>query len=501
MKIQTRVISQALIVLVLFLILAFGGTVLAATQVQQSQFVAPILVANTSFLNVRSGPGIQYSVRMTVVGGTELPVLGVARDRVWYQVSSIIGVGWVNVEYTVPRGDFTRVPFVEAPSIRPGGVVVQTDVAQLGQGGGGQVPFAVQVVPAPLVQVTSTGLPERLWGASFVDGGGDVRSGPSDQSANLRLMFEDLSQIYPLTGAASGDGRQWLQILIPDLGNGWVEAHHLKLRPLACAGESVVLVVGPTALQGGPDGTQLGPIPPTVSAGTEAFVLDVREGLVKIQVIEGAIGWIPLSVTLGRTGEDIVQHCPSGFSGAPSVGTTMITTTTTGGITTTSSLPTSFASSATPRVVVNTGNLNIRTGPSASYTILTTVSGGTELPVIGRAPDGVWYLIQGPFGQGWLNNEFVVFRGSLQFVPIIREVTGVLATPSAVIAGRVTLLAAPNNAGLGIIGELMGPVEVPVVARTADFSWVQVSTSVGFGWVPVTSVTLKGDTGLIPVVS
>ena len=71
------------------------------------------------------------------------------------------------------------------------------------------------------------------------------------------------------------------------------------------------------------------------------------------------------------------------------------------------------------RVVVNTGNLNIRSGPSAGFSVVATVSGGTTLNVVGRAPDGVWYLVEGAFGRGWLNSEFVIFRGNYASVPVV----------------------------------------------------------------------------------
>jgi uncharacterized protein YgiM (DUF1202 family) len=73
----------------------------------------------------------------------------------------------------------------------------------------------------------------------------------------------------------------------------------------------------------------------------------------------------------------------------------------------------------TNRVIVNTGNLNIRSGPGAGFSTIATVPGGTELPVIGRAADGVWHLVQGSFGQGWINIEFAIFRGDYASVPIL----------------------------------------------------------------------------------
>jgi uncharacterized protein YraI len=165
---------------------------------------------------------------------------------------------------------------------------------------------------------------------------------------------------------------------------------------------------------------------------------------------------------------------------------------------TTLNVPT--ASLVAPRVVINTAFLNIRSGPGSQFTVVSTVPGGSELPVFGLTRDGWWYLVQGTFGQGWVNKDFVLFRGDIDVVPIITNATGFLATPMAVVNGALTLYAAPNPT-FGVVGAISGPAQVPVVARTADGAWVQLNTSVGFGWVPANQVTLTGDTGLIPVVA
>jgi len=58
------------------LMLSVNQFVFASGAEQIAQLAIPLLVVNTSFLNVRSGDGPQYTVVLTVVGGTELPVLG-----------------------------------------------------------------------------------------------------------------------------------------------------------------------------------------------------------------------------------------------------------------------------------------------------------------------------------------------------------------------------------------------------------------------------------------
>ena len=123
-------ISITFALLLTLVSLTFGG----AVSVSKAQsFQQPILVVNTSFLNVRTGPGVQYTVLVTVVGGTELPVLGTFSDGVWYQVNTDGGPGWVNIEFTLPRGDFSNLPLLAvgetgAPNVN------------LGQGGGFAAP-------------------------------------------------------------------------------------------------------------------------------------------------------------------------------------------------------------------------------------------------------------------------------------------------------------------------------------------------------------------------
>jgi uncharacterized protein YraI len=155
----------------------------------------------------------------------------------------------------------------------------------------------------------------------------------------------------------------------------------------------------------------------------------------------------------------------------------------------------------TPHVVINASFLNIRSGPGAQFTIVTTLSGGTEIAVLGMTPDNVWFLVLGAFGQGWVNSEFTIFRGSIASVPIIpyTSAAGLLSNPTAIISGSVTLYAAPGT-NFGVIGTLTGPIEVAVVARTNDGVWVQLNTVMGFGWALTSQIVLRGDASLIPIV-
>lgn len=482
---KSRTKTLLLLVLLLSLlasIFAFGSIVSAADSEQQTGFAAPILVVNTSFLNVRTGPGAQYTALITVVGGTELPVLAVANDRVWYQVSTVAGVGWVNIEYTIPRGDFSRVPVVGIPSAGEvvAGGVPQTGVVTAPQPG---------AVPAA-AQPQSTGTSRVI----LVVDAANIHVGPSFDSGTVGTVFRDDSKLYRVTGATTdANGLQWFQIVVPDVGTGWIDAGKIVFRVSEDDGRTVVVITGDViAMTDSPGGGNNGL--PILTRGHEAYLLTFSRdtNFAQIQLFgNGPIGWVPTSAIEIR--ESLIPEDELVDSTVPGVVPGVVVT----GVAPTPVRPGLEES----RVVVNTAFLNIRSGPGVQYTSVATVAGGTELRVLGVASDGVWFLVEGTFGRGWLNIEFAIFRGNISTVPIIRDTSsvGVLAQPVAVISGPITLYAAPST-NFGVIGTLPGPTEANVVARTADFAWVQLNTSLGFGWVPAQQVTIRGDASAIPIV-
>jgi uncharacterized protein YraI len=74
---------------------------------------------------------------------------------------------------------------------------------------------------------------------------------------------------------------------------------------------------------------------------------------------------------------------------------------------------------ATPVMVVNTPALNARSGPGPQYTVLITLPGGAELPVLASNADTSWYLVATPIGNAWIDVDFVLARGDFSFVPVI----------------------------------------------------------------------------------
>jgi len=497
-----------LVLLVLVLALtSFGGVAVASQEAQVVQFQAPIMVVNTSFLNVRTGPAVRYSVLMTVTGGTQLPVIGVAGDRVWYQVSTVVGVGWINSEFTVARGDFSAIPVVDTSTISaigilpPGPVVVGLPNGQGGGGvittpstavstaGGGSLIVGTDARGNPIIISSAT---ER-YRASLKVPAANIRVAPGDTQPEVAILFQDDEVDYPIVGSGKDSGNiEWLAIITPQ-GTGWVDTGKLRVRLSAVTGTVMVVTATTVALGDAPGaGSRTLPV---VEAGTEAFLRNISGdgNFIQIELAGGEVGWIPFSSARQRT-----ETPTDGLD----LSTVQAASATAGVVTGPSNVPAPLTLN-TPHVVVNTGYLNIRSGPGAQYTTVATVPGGTELPVLGIARDRVWYLVQGNFGRGWLNIEFAIFRGVIDNVPIINPdaiVNGDLAQPVAVVSAPVALYAAPGT-NFGVLGTVNAPAELSIVARTADATWVQVNTQIGFGWILSSQVVLRGDLSRAPIVS
>lgn len=504
---RAKVISLAVILALLFGLLPMSGGLSAAPSDQRASFTTPVVVVNTSFLNVRYGPSPSYAVLATVVGGTTLPVLGIAENRDWYQVSTVAGIGWVFGQYVLPRGDFANVPLAEAPLL-----VEETLYEQIVQGTTVITTTTTTTtvpIPSDETAVDRGFTSQREWGVS-VEIAHPLRATASINAANIAELVPDESVIFTVLAASFNEGTNWVQVSVPGFGVGWLEQDKLVFRPFACQGTfTAVIITQSVDLRRGPDGTGVnGTV--SVEAGSEVYLLDRVGEIYKVELIDGTVGWVEGTFIEVRDNSEVtIEYCERGGAVsrslipgqpqqivAPGVipGEQIVVIT---------PAPDQIAPAAPVVAIINTGFLNVRSGPGAQYTVVATLPGGTQLDVLGLAGDGVWYLVQGAFGQGWLNSEFVLFRGDGSRLPIIRDAIGQIEQPvvTASVVGPITLYAAPNLT-LGTIGTLQGPLNnVRIVARTENFDWVQLDTTLGFGWVQRDLIIIEGNTGIIPVVS
>lgn len=72
----------------------------------------PVAIVNAYRLNVRSGPGANYTVLGRVQGGDQLPIIGRSPDGWWFNVETSFGEGWVSVRYVISRDEYGSAPVV-----------------------------------------------------------------------------------------------------------------------------------------------------------------------------------------------------------------------------------------------------------------------------------------------------------------------------------------------------------------------------------------------------
>jgi hypothetical protein len=240
-----------------------------------------------------------------------------------------------------------------------------------------------------------------------------------------RRVPNDPNTIYPLLDALTdATGTTWYRINIPGIGVGWTDA--VEFRAIECGVDQVGVVIASVPINF--DGIA-NREPFLLNVGTEVYIIGRRENYAIVQMLDGTAGLVEASAVDNRS-DAIVSRCEQIPGVLTATGIPVITANVntpvnfgTGTNADGSGVPSGIPPVTGNRVIINTGNLNIRSGPAAGFGVVATVPGGTELAVVGRAPDGVWYLVEGTVGRGWLNNEFVLFRGDFGTVPVI-NITG-----------------------------------------------------------------------------
>ncbi len=359
-------IARKIHLLVLILALAVLGPVAV-----HGQSASPHLVVNTYRLNVRSGPGVEHGIITTVAGGTELAVSMIGAGGTWYEVTSPAGIGWVHSNFTIGRGDFSAVPRAGTPTNLAAGtgniaagaahVVVNTSYLNIRSGPGIDNNIVTVVPGGTTLAVTALDSSGKWYQVETSVGSGWLHSGYVAARGDFTSVRRE-GQPVQIDTADGGEMRAEAPNLV-------VNTSYLNVRSGPGAGHDIITVVA--------GGTQL---PVTLIAPDRKWY--------QVTTSDGA-GWVHSGYTLRR----------GDFSGVP-VAVDPLT-------------------GSVPRAVVNTYRLNIRSGPGVGHNVVATVPGGTTLAVLGLSSDRDWYLVEGDFGQGWLNNFYAAFRGDISQVQVV----------------------------------------------------------------------------------
>lgn len=101
-----------------------------------------------------------------------------------------------------------------------------------------------------------------------------------------------------------------------------------------------------------------------------------------------------------------------------------------------------------PTATVNTGRLNVRAGPSVSYSVITRIAEGTSVSLLARNTTATWVRIRLASGlEGWVNASYLRATAVIGDLPV----------------SHVTTSATPVAAGVGLSGWALFRPKPPAV--------------------------------------
>ncbi len=163
-------------------------------------------------------------------------------------------------------------------------------------------------------------------------------------------------------------------------------------------------------------------------------------------------------------------------------------------------LPPGSGGTGSVTATIATGLLNVRSGPSASNSVVTSVPQGTTYAVTGRLVDNSWIEITGNGFTGWVNARYVTLSGNLNGVAI-KAGSGNSAVIQVQSNASLRIRRGPGTQHSRVAAFARGAVAT-VIGRTADSTWLQIRTTEGVeGWVSANFVTVLGGKPLsgVPV--
>lgn len=160
---------------------------------------------------------------------------------------------------------------------------------------------------------------------------------------------------------------------------------------------------------------------------------------------------------------------------------------------------------------VNTGTLNVRSGPGLQFGAIATLPYGFGVRLVARNEEGSWVYISLTNGvTGWVNVNYLYTQFRISNLPVSETLPpAVPLVPTARITNAVTLnLRARPDPNSNILQRINPRATLELLGRNYDSTWAQVRTPIGnVGWVaaryltttvPVRSLTLTDGSVYAP---
>ena len=436
------------------------------SQQQSSYTPIPVAITIPYFMNVRSGPGLDYEVITTVPEGTRASIYG--RDPLddWFQVQieGVDGMVWIYQDLTTVEGSLDGVRFLQQWEIdliaKPGDgplAITTPDILNVRSGPGLDYDILTTVTKGTQATIIGIG-PNSEW-----------------YKVNLGVLSEPAwiyASLTTVTGSIASV-KQYTQAEVDGIETG---------------ADNPVAVTVPTILnvRSGP-GTEY-EIVTTVSQGTRAEIIGIGPQdewfLVELESLDDP-AWIYQDLTTVVGSLAGVRRVASWQVGQPSSAT---------------EVERSIA-------VTYPSLVNVREGPGESYSVLKAVGQGTRARIMGIGPDENWYLvdIDGLDQLGWIREDLTVLVGSLDNV---KEITAeeIEMLPVAIANTALLNVRSGPDTSYGLVTTISEGTWVEVIGVNAQSDWFKVkyNDAGGQGWIyreltylagPLSSVTQTASAG------
>lgn len=158
-----------------------------------------------------------------------------------------------------------------------------------------------------------------------------------------------------------------------------------------------------------------------------------------------------------------------------------------------------------PGFVISSGAVNLRTGPSTNSGIITQVSAGVTMTILGQNPARDWYHVRLPAGvTGWMFGELLTpnhgeIRLTYSQTPQPAQRLGPLGETAVVLAATGATVRRDPDPQFGAIDVIPLGTQVDLLARSPYSPWVKIRSAETEGWVALVTLETRAIVEALPV--
>jgi uncharacterized protein YgiM (DUF1202 family) len=134
------------------------------------------------------------------------------------------------------------------------------------------------------------------------------------------------------------------------------------------------------------------------------------------------------------------------------------------------------AAQATPTAYVNTGALNVRTGPGSGYGVIAVIYYGQSMVMLTRSSGGNWVRVRLPNGlEGWVGAPAIQPSVAVNTLPINDALVNPPAySPAGTIVAKAANMRTGPAQGFALVTTLYEQQAVPLLGRNGNTTWLKV---------------------------